>query len=78
MCFVYVWGLSWIFFTLVDRVIGMRTTPEVELGGLDIPEMGAWGYPVDFPGTGPTFPVIPLSVNGAAAEPAGRTATVAG
>jgi Amt family ammonium transporter len=57
-CFVYVGGLSFVFFKVVDRVIGMRTTPEAELGGLDIPEMGAWGYPVDFPGTGPAFPLV--------------------
>jgi ammonium transporter, Amt family len=63
-CFVYVGGLSYIFFTVVDKVIGMRTTPEVELGGLDIPEMGAWGYAIDFPGSGPDFPIIPVAVNG--------------
>ena len=56
-CFVYVGGLSYIFFTIVDRIIGMRTTPEAEVGGLDIPEMGSWAYPVDFPGTGPAFPL---------------------
>jgi Amt family ammonium transporter len=65
-CFVYVGGLSYIFFRIVDRVIGMRTAPEVELGGLDIPEMGAWGYPVDFPGTGPAFPLVVPTSNGVA------------
>ena len=65
-CFVYVGGLSYIFFRVVDRVIGMRTAPEAELGGLDIPEMGGWGYPVDFPGTGPAFPLVVPSTNGVA------------
>jgi Amt family ammonium transporter len=68
-CFVYVWGLSYIFFKIVDRVIGMRTTPEAELGGLDIPEMGAWAYPVDFPGAGPAFPLV-TSANGTVATEA--------
>ena len=63
-CFVYVGGLSYIFFRIVDRVIGMRTAPEAEMGGLDIPEMGAYGYPIDFPGTGPAYPVVAASANG--------------
>ncbi len=75
-CFVYVGGLSYIFFTVVDRIIGMRTTPEAEVGGLDIPEMGSWGYPVDFPGTGPAFPVIPVAVNGVTAATSTGAATV--
>ena len=47
-CFVYVWGLSWIFFKLVDRLWGMRVTPAVELAGVDIPEMGFLPYPPDW------------------------------
>jgi Amt family ammonium transporter len=76
-CFVYVGGLSYIFFRIVDRVIGMRTTPEAELGGLDIPEMGAWGYPVDFPGTGPAFPLVnAASTDGVAAAVPAAMASV--
>jgi Amt family ammonium transporter len=76
-CFVYVGGLSYIFFRLVVRVIGMRTTPEAELGGLDIPEMGAWGYPVDFPGTGPAFPLVTAaSTDGVAAAVPAAMASV--
>jgi Amt family ammonium transporter len=58
-CFVYVGGLSLIFFKLCDMIMGIRVTPEAEIGGLDIPEMGAYGYPADFPLTGPSFPVAP-------------------
>jgi Amt family ammonium transporter len=47
-CFVYVWGLSYIFFKLVDRLWGMRVTPAVELAGVDIPEMGFLPYPPDW------------------------------
>jgi Amt family ammonium transporter len=56
-CFIWVGGASWIFFKVCDMIFGIRTTPEAEIGGLDIPEMGAYAYPVDFPGTGPVYPV---------------------
>ncbi|MDE3074694.1 MAG: ammonium transporter [Chloroflexota bacterium] len=74
VCFAYVFGLSYLFFKVVDKVIGLRTAPEVEIGGLDIPEMGALAYPADFPLTGPSYPV---QGNGTAApvqEPALVTA----
>ena len=34
-----------IFFKIVDAIIGNRVPAEVELAGLDIPEMGALAYP---------------------------------
>ena len=43
--FVFIFGASWIFFKLYDVIFGMRVSPEVELEGLDVPEMGAHGYP---------------------------------
>jgi Amt family ammonium transporter len=58
-CFVYVWGLSYIFFRIVDRVLGMRVTPAVELAGVDIPEMGMIPYPEDW--GAPEAPVPPLA-----------------
>jgi len=57
-CFVYVGGVSYIFFRVVDKLIGMRTPAEAEIGGLDIPETGAYAYPIDFPGTGSTVPTM--------------------
>jgi len=69
VCFVYVFGLSYIFFRIVDKVIGMRTDAEVEVGGLDIPEMGVYAYPVDFPGEGPAYPVAALGVTPVATAP---------
>ena len=51
VCFIYVWGLSWIFFKIVDRILGMRVTPAVELAGVDIPEMGTIAYPPDWGGS---------------------------
>jgi Amt family ammonium transporter len=47
VCFVYVFGISWIFFTLYKRFFGLRVSAETELAGLDIPEMGSLGYPPD-------------------------------
>src|SRR5487761_270316 len=41
----FVFGLSYIFISFVDYFIGQRVSPESELAGLDIPEMGALGYP---------------------------------
>ena len=64
VCFAYVFGLSYVFFRLLDRVLGMRVTPEVEVGGVDIPEMGMLPYPPDWewpaddaPSRGPAMPV---------------------
>src|SRR6266487_4346418 len=47
VCFVYVFGISWIFFKLYKRLFGLRVSAETELAGLDIPEMGALGYSPD-------------------------------
>ncbi|MBI3804254.1 MAG: ammonium transporter [Nitrospirae bacterium] len=43
--FVFIFVASYAFFKLVDLTIGNRVSPEVELEGLDIPEMGVVGYP---------------------------------
>ena len=42
---VFIFGASWAFFKILDAVMGMRVSPEVELLGLDVPEMGVHGYP---------------------------------
>jgi hypothetical protein len=44
-CFVFIFAASWAFFKVYDVVFGMRVSPEVELEGLDVPEMGVHGYP---------------------------------
>jgi Amt family ammonium transporter len=43
--FCFIFGASWAFFKVCDLVFGMRVSAEVELEGLDVPEMGAHGYP---------------------------------
>jgi Amt family ammonium transporter len=46
--FVVVVGLSYLFFLLVNKIGMLRVSREVELGGLDMPEMGSLAYPVDW------------------------------
>jgi len=43
--FVWGFGVSYIFFKILDKFWGLRVSPEAELEGLDIPEMGVLGYP---------------------------------
>ena len=45
-CAVWAIALGGTIFALIDRLLGgNRVQPEVEFAGLDIPEMGASGYP---------------------------------
>jgi Amt family ammonium transporter len=39
---------TFIFFKILDALKLLRVSREVELGGLDIPEMGGLGYPPDW------------------------------
>jgi ammonium transporter, Amt family len=41
----FVFSLSYVFNVFVDYFVGQRVSPQTELEGLDIPEMGALGYP---------------------------------
>jgi Amt family ammonium transporter len=41
---IVVSGLSWAFFTVVERTIGNRVSAEVESVGLDTMEMGSEAY----------------------------------
>jgi len=44
-CFVFVFASMWVFFKLVDVILGNRVSVETELAGLDLPEVGALAYP---------------------------------
>ena len=44
-CIVWVGITFYIFFKVCGAVLGNRVSPEDELAGLDIPEMGVLGYP---------------------------------
>ncbi len=43
--FIFGFGVSFVFFKILDKVWGLRVSPEIELEGLDIPEMGVLAYP---------------------------------
>jgi Amt family ammonium transporter len=43
--FVFVFIASYLCFKLIEVTIGNRVSAEVEMEGLDIPEMGAYAYP---------------------------------
>ena len=38
-------GVGWIWFKIQDAIQGIRSKPEDELLGLDLPEMGVYAYP---------------------------------
>jgi Amt family ammonium transporter len=44
-CFVWVFATFFVFFKVVEALMGNRVPADVELEGLDIPEMGALAYP---------------------------------
>jgi ammonium transporter, Amt family len=44
-CFAFIFTASWVFFKVYALVFGMRVSPETEMEGLDVPEMGVHGYP---------------------------------
>jgi Amt family ammonium transporter len=46
--FVVVFGLSYVFFKVLAALKLLRVSREVELQGLDLPEMGTLGYPKDW------------------------------
>jgi ammonium transporter, Amt family len=41
---VWVFAAAYVCFWIVEKLIGNRVRPEVELQGLDVPEMGVLGY----------------------------------
>jgi Amt family ammonium transporter len=49
-CLLFVFGSFYLFFKVVDVLLGNRVSAEAEVAGLDLPEMGASGYP-DFVST---------------------------
>jgi Amt family ammonium transporter len=54
VAFIWAFGASFIFFKVLDRFVKLRVSPETELAGLDIPEMGMGGYiPDDLPAAPP-------------------------
>ncbi|HUL80159.1 MAG TPA: hypothetical protein VL691_23030, partial [Vicinamibacteria bacterium] len=44
-CFVFVFVMFYLFFKVLDAIVGNRVSTETEIAGLDLPEMGALAYP---------------------------------
>ena len=42
---VWAFGLSWVFFKVLNSLMGMRVSKAVEIAGLDLTETGVLGYP---------------------------------
>ncbi|MHA4808524.1 ammonium transporter [Flavitalea flava] len=43
-CFLFVFPVMYFFFKLSNKITPVRVSPEAEIAGLDIPEMGVHGY----------------------------------
>jgi len=73
-CAVFVFVSFFVFFKLVDAIMGNRVSADVELEGLDIPEMGALAYPDFVLGgtslTGSTATMSPAPAASASLKPA--------
>lgn len=41
---IFIGLAGWVMFKLLNKLVGNRVTPEVEMYGLDVPEMGLDGY----------------------------------
>jgi Amt family ammonium transporter len=65
VAFGWAFGVSWVFFTVQKAVMGLRVSEDVELGGLDLPEMGMPGYAPD---AEPYRGAFPIPVAGAMRE----------
>jgi Amt family ammonium transporter len=57
VAFGWAFGACWVFFTVQKAVMGLRVSEEVELQGLDLPEMGMPGYAPDAEPYRGAFPV---------------------
>jgi hypothetical protein len=66
--FVWCFGTSYIFFSILKALGIFRSRPEDELAGLDMPEMGTSAYPFD-PDLPPTG-IVPTPGGGWQAAPA--------
>jgi Amt family ammonium transporter len=62
VAFVWAFGISYIFFKVLDLLMGIRVSPREEIAGLDLTEMGALPYwDGDEPVKG-AWPVMPVAV----------------
>lgn len=47
VCFIWAFGTSLLLFKVIDRVIGLRCSPDEERAGLDLVSHGAEAYPAE-------------------------------
>ena len=47
VAFAWAFGMSYVFFKVLNKFIPLRTPPETEIAGLDVPELGSIGYTPD-------------------------------
>ncbi|HSS10409.1 MAG TPA: ammonium transporter [Acidimicrobiales bacterium] len=66
---IWAWGGGYLFFKVQHKIMGIRSKPEDELAGLDLPEMGALAYPYDPPWSENGH--VPVLVGAPAGAPAG-------
>ncbi len=59
VCFAWTFVTIYVFFKVVDVIIGNRVSAEVEIGGLDMPEVGALAYPEFVLSSGGVGSVVP-------------------
>ena len=57
VAFGWAFGACWVFFTVQKAVMGLRVSEEVELQGLDLPEMGMPAYAADAEPYRGAFPI---------------------
>jgi Amt family ammonium transporter len=75
-CFVFVFASFYLFFKVLDAIIGNRVSAETEIAGLDMPEMGALAYPEFAPAAGAGGPYAEGASAGAAGMATVGTAAV--
>jgi Amt family ammonium transporter len=77
-CFIFVYAAFYVFFKIQNAISPIRVSAEVEMAGLDIPEMGVLAYP-DFPlSTNTTVATSGAGLTDAAGSLAMKTSTAEG
>ncbi len=84
-CFEAGTAIAWnvvvggIVFVIIGKLVGNRVSPEVEIAGLDVPEMGVPGYPEFIPQTAPSaVPASEVAAARAALPQLGGSAALSG
>jgi Amt family ammonium transporter len=71
VCFIWAFGVAYLFFKVLDSIWGIRVSPKEELAGLDIYEIGAPAYWDDGEPIMGAWPVFPVTADEAVPAPVG-------